>query len=131
MANGPYVLRLTATDIAGRTSQTTILVEADTATKPTQYLRTETDLSVTLAGSVFNLVRSYDSLMAAQSGTFGYGWRLAEPGHGHPDDGPADRPRVDRDLQPVPDRHAGLPDAADRPARRLHLHADRSTRSTG
>jgi len=77
VANGPYVLRLTATDIAGRTSQTTILVEADTTTKPTQYLRTETDLSVVLAGSVFNLVRSYDSLTAGQSGTFGYGWRLA------------------------------------------------------
>ena len=77
LANGPYILRLTATDIAGRTGQTTIVVEADSTTKPTQYLRTETDLSVTLAGSVFNLVRSYDSLTAGQSGTFGYGWRLA------------------------------------------------------
>jgi YD repeat-containing protein len=77
VANGPYVLRLTATDIAGRTSQATIVVEADSTTKPTQYLRTETDLSVVLAGSVFNLVRSYDSLTAGQSGTFGYGWSLA------------------------------------------------------
>lgn len=77
IANGPYVLRLTATDIAGRTGQTTVTVEADTATKPTQYLRGETDLSVSLAGSVFNLVRSYDSLDATQSGTFGNGWRLA------------------------------------------------------
>ena len=32
---------------------------------------------MTLAGSTFNLVRSYDSLTADQSGTFGYGWRLA------------------------------------------------------
>ncbi len=77
LANGPYVLRLTATDIAGRVSQTTIVVEADSTTKPAQYLRTETDLSVVLAGSVFNLVRTYDSLTADQSGTFGYGWRLA------------------------------------------------------
>jgi YD repeat-containing protein len=77
VSNGPYVLRLTATDIAGRTSQTTLIVEADTAARPTQYLRSETDLSVTLAGSVFNLVRTYDSLDAGQSGTFGYGWRLA------------------------------------------------------
>ena len=34
-------------------------------------------------------------------------------------------------LQPVPDRHPGLPDLADRPARRLHLRARASTRSTG
>ncbi len=77
LANGPYVLRLTATDIAGRISQTTIVVEADSTAKPSQYLRTETDLSVVLAGSVVNLVRSYDSLTADQSGTFGFGWRLA------------------------------------------------------
>ena len=98
MANGPYVLRLTATDIAGRTSQTTIQVEADTTTKPGQYLRSETDLSVTLAGSTFNLVRVYDSLMAAQSGTFGYGWRLADQDVDIQTTVAAHRPGVGRDL---------------------------------
>ena len=92
----PYVLRLTATDITGRTSQTTIIVEADTATKPTQYLRSETDLSVTLAGSVFNLVRTYDSLDRRPVGHVRLRLAAGQPGHGHPDDRAAHRPRVDR-----------------------------------
>ncbi|MGA2068563.1 MAG: CARDB domain-containing protein, partial [Thermoguttaceae bacterium] len=75
--NGFYQLRLTATDISGRVSRTTIIVEADTATKPTQYLRTETDLTVQLDGATFNLTRRYDSLNTGQSGSLGYGWSLA------------------------------------------------------
>src|SRR5439155_527848 len=55
LPNGFYRLRLTATDISGRTSRTEVVVETNTTTKPAQYLRTETDLSVTLAGSTFNL----------------------------------------------------------------------------
>jgi YD repeat-containing protein len=75
--NGFYQLRLTATDISGRVSQTAIVVEANTATKPFQYLRTETDLTVELDGATFHLIRQYDSLNTRQSGRLGYGWGLA------------------------------------------------------
>jgi YD repeat-containing protein/VCBS repeat-containing protein len=75
--NGAYRLRLTATDMAGRSSRTEIVVEADTAAKPTQYLRQETDLSAVLGGATVNLVREYDSLARGASGSFGFGWRLA------------------------------------------------------
>ena len=75
--NGFYTLRLTAANISGRVSQNDIVVEADTVAKPTQYLTSVTDLSMQLDGTTVNLVRQYDSLEQDQSGTFGYGWRLA------------------------------------------------------
>ena len=78
---------------------------------------------MTLAGSTFNLVRVYDSLMAAQSGTFGYGWRLASqdmdiqttvPPTGQESDGIYNPFRVGTRV------YLTLPD---RPARRVHLRA--------
>ncbi len=75
--NGFYQLRLTATDIGGRSSSTQIMVEADTATKVGAYVRQETDLSINLGGTNLNLVRTYDSQEDNTSGIFGYGWRLA------------------------------------------------------
>ncbi|MGA2035933.1 MAG: putative Ig domain-containing protein, partial [Thermoguttaceae bacterium] len=75
--NGFYQLRLTATDISGRVSQTTLILEAGAAAKPSQYLRSETDLTVQLDGATFNLTRQYDSLNTGRSGSLGYGWSLA------------------------------------------------------
>ena len=77
MVNGFYRLRLSATDIAGRTSTAEVVVEADTSTKSDEYQRAETDLVVQLGGATIDLVRAYDSLDSGQSGSFGYGWRLA------------------------------------------------------
>ncbi|MGE3817844.1 MAG: putative Ig domain-containing protein, partial [Isosphaeraceae bacterium] len=77
LPNGAYRLRLTAADVGGRVSVAEVVVEASTAAKPTQYLRAETDLSVALAGATIDLVRAYDSLTGEVSGTFGFGWRLA------------------------------------------------------
>src|SRR5262249_40633242 len=77
LANGFYVLRLTAADITGRVSQTQVTVEASTSTKPTQYLRSETDITVQIGTATVSLVRQYDSLNSALPGTFGFGWRLA------------------------------------------------------
>jgi YD repeat-containing protein len=76
LENGFYQLRLTAADISGRVSQTVAVVEVDTAAKSTQYLRTETDITVQLGGATVSLTRQYDSLAQGQSGTFGFGWRL-------------------------------------------------------
>ncbi len=77
LPNGFYTLQLTAANISGLVSQTSIIVEIDTPQKPTQYLTSVTDLTVQLDGVNVNLVRQYDSLEQDQAGTFGYGWRLA------------------------------------------------------
>ena len=77
LANGFYTLQLTAANINGHVSVTSIIVEVDTALKPTQYLNSVTDLTVQLDGVNVSLVRQYDSLEQNQAGTFGYGWRLA------------------------------------------------------
>ncbi len=77
LANGFYRLRLTATDISGRSTSTEAVIEVNTAAKPAQYRRRETDRSVSLGGATVDLVREYDSLAADTAGTFGFGWRLA------------------------------------------------------
>ena len=77
LENGVYELQLTATDMAGRVSQTSATLEVDTANKPGQYLRSETDLTVQLGSATVNLTRIYDSLNQNQSFSFGYGWSLA------------------------------------------------------
>jgi YD repeat-containing protein len=77
LPNGSYLLRLTAVDISGRMSQTQVVVEANTVSKPTQYLRTDTDLTVQLGGATVTITRTYDSLAKDQAGAFGFGWRFA------------------------------------------------------
>ncbi|MDH5668993.1 MAG: putative Ig domain-containing protein, partial [Nitrospira sp.] len=81
-SNGFYRLRLTAQDVAGRRAETEALIEVNSAVKTGQFTHHETDLTVTLDGHVFNLVRQYDSLtsvLSPQSSalSFGNGWRLA------------------------------------------------------
>jgi len=79
-SNGFYRLKLTAEDVAGRRAVTEAIVEVRSAVKTQQFTRTETDLTVTLDGHVFNLVRQYDSLNASMvnrhSGTDG-DWPIA------------------------------------------------------
>jgi hypothetical protein len=77
LANGVYRLRLTAVDLGGRVGQTEIIVQVNSVAKLTQFRRTETDLTLTLGGVSMDLLRSYDSLQADQSSSFGLGWRLA------------------------------------------------------
>ena len=76
VANGLYRLRLTATDMSDRTAQTELVLDANTSTKPSQYTRSDTDLTLTFGAISVPLVRGYDSLLSEQSATFGYGWRL-------------------------------------------------------
>ena len=49
LENSFYQLRLQATDISNRTTVTQIIIEVNTATKPSAYTRTQTDLSITSA----------------------------------------------------------------------------------
>ena len=82
--DGFYVLELKATDIAGRSTTTEIVVEVNSrdeagnvAPKTAQYQRLDTDLSVTLSDTTIDLVRRYDSLQQDERGSFGNGWTLA------------------------------------------------------
>src|SRR5262249_22251227 len=77
LANGIYELRLRASDLSGRVSQSTILLDVNSTSKPGQYQRVETDLHLDLAGASLDLQRAYDGLQADRSGTFGFGWHLA------------------------------------------------------
>jgi YD repeat-containing protein len=77
LMNGFYRLRLSATDVAGLSSFVEASIEVASATKTGQYLRSETDLTVTLDGVPLSLVRMYDSLARDRVGSFGPGWRLA------------------------------------------------------
>lgn len=76
LPNGLYRLRLTATDIAGRANEAELVVEANSAAKPSQYLQSQTDLTVNLGGVPVSLVRMYDSLRRDRDGLLGFGWRL-------------------------------------------------------
>ncbi len=60
LANGFYNIRLTATDISGRSSVSNAIVEVNTATK-SGYQNTTTDLSLTLGGVSVNITRHYDA----------------------------------------------------------------------
>ncbi len=76
-SNGFYEFQLAATDIKGRQSKTSIVVEVNSNVKTAQYQRSETDLTVNLGGTSFDLVRRYDSLQVDELGRFGSGWHLA------------------------------------------------------
>ena len=74
---GPYRLRLTAADVAGRVGQAETTVELTSTTKTTRYVREETDFSASIAGHTLEFRRRYDSETADREGSFGHGWRLA------------------------------------------------------
>jgi Putative Ig domain/Bacterial Ig domain/Dockerin type I domain/RHS Repeat/Bacterial Ig-like domain (group 2) len=74
--NGFYTLRLTATDVAGRTAQAETQIEIDSQTKTSAYRRTDIDLTATLDGHAVGIARQYDSLRSGAAEAFGYGWRL-------------------------------------------------------
>ena len=74
---GPYRLRLTATDVAGRSALAQVTVELRAAADATRHVREDTDFSVALAGHTLDFTRRSDSLAGDRSGSFGAGWRLA------------------------------------------------------
>jgi RHS repeat-associated protein len=80
LANGNYVIRLTAADSAGQelVSQVTVTVAGEN--KPGRMSFTVTDLSVPVAGLPITIKRKYDSLERNVSGDFGHGWSLEMAG---------------------------------------------------
>ena len=75
--NGAYELRLTATDITGRATSVSRLVEIYTDARPTTYSTSVADLTVDLDGVAVAITRIFDSTAAGVDGLFGYGWHLA------------------------------------------------------
>jgi RHS repeat-associated protein len=76
LANGSYWIQLHATDTNGDQQYSLILVTVAGGYKPGRVTATVTDLVVPATGLAINIQRSYDSLNAATSGDFGYGWNL-------------------------------------------------------
>jgi YD repeat-containing protein len=76
LANGPYTLRLRATDLGGNvtTLDETVSVAGDL--KLGNFTLSFTDLSIPVSGIPISVTRTYDSLTAGTNGEFGYGWRL-------------------------------------------------------
>jgi VCBS repeat-containing protein/YD repeat-containing protein len=74
---GPYQLRLTATDVAGRSALALVSLELQATADATRYVREDTDFSAVLAGHTLDFTRRSDSLAADRAGAFGDGWRLA------------------------------------------------------
>jgi YD repeat-containing protein len=72
--NGFYSLRLTARDIAGRTSEVVSQIEINTVSKVTAYARQDTDLTVDLGGIPLAVQRRYSSLAEDLDSLFGTGW---------------------------------------------------------
>ncbi|HKG48076.1 MAG TPA: RHS repeat-associated core domain-containing protein [Pyrinomonadaceae bacterium] len=80
LANGNYVIRVTATDQNGneQVSQVTITVTGEN--KPGRVTLTVRDLTVPLTGLPITIDRQYDSLERNQAGDFGFGWSLEVAG---------------------------------------------------
>jgi RHS repeat-associated protein len=76
LANGTYWIQLQATDTNGETQYSLVLVTVAGNYKPGRVTATVTDLVVPATGLAINIQRTYDSLNAATSGDFGYGWNL-------------------------------------------------------
>ena len=74
---GPYQLRLTATDVAGRSALAQVSIELRAAANATRNVREDTDFVAVLDGHTLAFTRRSDSLADDRLGAFGTGWRLA------------------------------------------------------
>ncbi|WP_372898799.1 putative Ig domain-containing protein, partial [Stieleria sp.] len=76
IANGIYTLRLSARDISGRGSETTIDLAINSAVKSDAFVRTDVDATIVVGGKTFEFARQYDSLAQNVTGRLGDGWRF-------------------------------------------------------
>ncbi|HET7293056.1 MAG TPA: Calx-beta domain-containing protein, partial [Vicinamibacteria bacterium] len=75
LVNGPYEIRLKATDVAGRSAQASTTVIVKDNLKVGHFTVSFVDLEVPVAGVPVRLTRTYDSRDRSK-GDFGHGWRL-------------------------------------------------------
>jgi RHS repeat-associated protein len=76
LVNGSYWIQLQATDQSGSSEYSLVMVTVGGNYKPGRVTATVTDLVVPATGLAINIQRTYDSLNAATSSDFGYGWSL-------------------------------------------------------
>jgi RHS repeat-associated protein len=76
LPNGTYWIELQATNTSGNFEYSLVLVTISGNYKPGRVTATVTDLVVPATGLAINIQRNYDSLTAATSSDFGYGWSL-------------------------------------------------------
>jgi len=76
ISNGSYWIELNGTETGGESEHSLILVNVTGNYKPGRVTATVTDLVVPATGLAISIQRTYDSLNAATSGDFGYGWNL-------------------------------------------------------
>jgi RHS repeat-associated protein len=76
LLNGSYWIQLHAVDSTGDSQYSLIMVTVTGDYKPGRVTATVTDLVVPSTGVAINIQRTYDSLNAATSSDFGYGWSL-------------------------------------------------------
>ena len=76
LANGSYVLQLQSTETGGNSEYDIVLITVVGDYKPGRVTSTVTDMVVPATGLAINIQRTYDSLNAANSSDFGYGWSL-------------------------------------------------------
>ncbi len=80
LANGNYVIRVTATDSNGQQQISQVMITVTGENKPGRLTFSITDLTVPVSGLPITIARKYDSLERSLVGDFGYGWRLAVSG---------------------------------------------------
>jgi choice-of-anchor A domain-containing protein/RHS repeat-associated protein len=76
MADGSYILELSATDPNGNSSTDFRRIEVQSGPKLGNFSISATDLTANVAGLPVSITRTYDSLFSDTSGDFGHGWRL-------------------------------------------------------
>ncbi|HEU4766945.1 MAG TPA: Ig-like domain-containing protein, partial [Pyrinomonadaceae bacterium] len=80
IANGNYVIRVTATDANGVEQVSQVMITVTGENKPGRITLSVRDLTVPLTGLPITIDRQYDSLERNQIGDFGYGWSLEVAG---------------------------------------------------
>jgi RHS repeat-associated protein len=77
LANGNYVIRLTAVNAAGEELVSQVIITVAGENKPGRLHFTVNDLTVPVTGLPINIGRTYDSLERGRVGDFGHGWSLS------------------------------------------------------
>jgi RHS repeat-associated protein len=80
LANGNYVVRVTATDANGNTQVSQVIITVTGENKPGRMTVSVTDMVVPVSGIPITIERHYDSLERNLNKDFGFGWALEMSG---------------------------------------------------
>jgi large repetitive protein len=76
LGNDTYILRVTATDLGGKTSSEEQIINIAGNLKLGNFRLSFTDIAIEVTGLPVNVSRTYDSLTSNTRDDLGYGWRL-------------------------------------------------------